>query len=153
MSGALIDMADTWAKAQVDRLSSIMVLMGTQSAQTAIEKFSGEPKKFQSWVKSIEKYILVVNGDAEVRKPFHFSQQRVHEVTARKADKQYSCYKCGEAGHTLAFCPNRGNQNNRGRCWLCGQVGHRQSECPRNARSENKECGRPSRQSNGQALA
>ena len=331
MSGALIDMADTWAKAQVDRLSSIMVLMGTQSAQTAIEKFSGEPKKFQSWVKSIEKYILVVNGDAESKKTFALQsaegpvseflvryyhsnpdctwnqtyeqlksrfgdivdaqhalqllrntrqkpgetiqvfaerlicmaaqawpgqnltsplidaqlidcfidgltdggiarrvmrensatlahavqtavfeqnltrkfelrnrsvpklklttkgefrkeepmeidsfqgqcfkcgrrghraiecqpkllRKRVHEVTARKADKQYSCYKCGETGHILAFCPNRGYQN-KDRCWLCGQVGHRQSECPRNARSENKECGRPSRQSNGQALA
>ena len=63
-------MVDTRAKAQVDRLSSIMLLMGTQSAQTTIEKFSGEPKKFRSWVRSTEKYILVVNGNAESKKTF-----------------------------------------------------------------------------------
>ena len=63
-------MAETRAQAQVDRLTSIMLLMGTQSAQTAIEKFSGEPKKFLSWIKSIEKYLLVVNGDAENKKTF-----------------------------------------------------------------------------------
>ena len=63
-------MADALAQAQVDRLSSIMLLMGTQSAQAAIEKFLGDPKKFQSWIKSIEKYILVVHGDTNSKKTF-----------------------------------------------------------------------------------
>lgn len=62
-------MADL-AQTQVDRLSSIMLLLGTQNAQQTIEKYAGEPKKFQHWIKSIEKYVLLIHGDAESKKGF-----------------------------------------------------------------------------------
>ena len=55
---------------QLDRLGTVVQLMGAQNAQTALEPYRGDPKKFNSWVKSIEKYLLVINGDKESMKTF-----------------------------------------------------------------------------------
>ena len=63
-------MAEVYAQTQIERLGNIALLIGTQCAQTSIEKFAGDPKKFQGWVKSIDKYVLVVGGDAEGKKKF-----------------------------------------------------------------------------------
>ncbi len=63
-------MAEAYAQTQVERLGNIALLLGTQCAQTSIEKFAGDPKKFQSWIKSIDKYILVVGSDAAGKKTF-----------------------------------------------------------------------------------
>jgi len=63
-------MAEALQQMQVERLSGIMVLLGTQNAQASIDKFSGDPRKFQSWIKSIDKYVMIVNGDADSKKTF-----------------------------------------------------------------------------------
>jgi len=55
---------------QLARLGTITNLLGTQSARSAIEKYSGEPHKFLSWIRSLEKYSLVVGTDKETLKGF-----------------------------------------------------------------------------------
>ena len=49
-------MAEAFAQTQVERLGNIALLLGTQCAQTSIEKIAGDPKKFQGWIKNIDKY-------------------------------------------------------------------------------------------------
>ena len=63
-------MAEAFAQTQVERLGNIALLLGTQCAQTSIEKFAGDPKKFQGWIKSIDKYVLVVGSDTAGKKTF-----------------------------------------------------------------------------------
>lgn len=49
---------------QLGQLRAISNLLGTQNAG-AIEKFSGDPKKFTGWIKGLEKYIMVIGADKE----------------------------------------------------------------------------------------
>lgn len=69
MNPAAVDLPN-YKKETVEKLSSIMVLLGTQNAQTSIEKFQGDPKRFQNWVKSIEKYTMLIGGNGDQKKRF-----------------------------------------------------------------------------------
>lgn len=51
-------------RGQLEQLQAITSLMGTQNTQH-IERFIGDPKKFQSWIKSIDKYLIVVGACRE----------------------------------------------------------------------------------------
>lgn len=57
-------------RGQLDRLGTMVQLMGTQNAHTAVERFTGDPKKFSAWIKSMDKYILIVGGDKDSMKTF-----------------------------------------------------------------------------------
>lgn len=51
----------------------------------------------------------------------------------RAGGKAITCFGCGEIGHVIADCPNKGGSSNReflGRCFLCNKQGHRVVECP-----------------------
>lgn len=48
------------SKGQLEQLTAVTHLLGTQNAQTSLMKYGGEPKKFQEWVRSLEKYTILV---------------------------------------------------------------------------------------------
>ena len=52
-------------RGQLEQLSAVTHLLGTQSAQTSLTKYSGDPKKFLDWIKSLEKYSLLVGNSPE----------------------------------------------------------------------------------------
>ena len=45
---------------QLDQFSTISHLLGTQNAQATLMRYGGDPKKFQEWIRSLEKYQLLV---------------------------------------------------------------------------------------------
>ena len=47
-------------RGQLQQLNTIGHLLGTQNAQASLTKYSGDPKKFQDWIRSLEKYQLLV---------------------------------------------------------------------------------------------
>ena len=55
---------------QLARLGTITDLLGTQSAGSAIKNYAGEPHKFLSWIRSLEKYSVVVGAGKEGMKSF-----------------------------------------------------------------------------------
>ena len=83
----------TIQKGQLDRLGVMVRLMGAQNASAAVEKFSGDPKKFSSWVKSIEKYLMVVGGDKESMKTFALqsSEGSVSDFLLRYYQEKTDC--------------------------------------------------------------
>lgn len=48
------------SQGQLAQLSNISHLLGRQSAQTSLFKFDGDPKRFQDWIRSLEKYVLLI---------------------------------------------------------------------------------------------
>ena len=53
------------SQGQLTQLNTISHLLGSQAAQSSLIKFNGDPKKFQDWVRSIEKYALLVNNSTD----------------------------------------------------------------------------------------
>ena len=53
------------SQGQLTQLSTISHLLGSQTAQSSLTKFNGDPKKFQDWVRSFEKYALLVNNSTD----------------------------------------------------------------------------------------
>ena len=50
------------SQGQLRQLSTISHLLGTQNAQASLIKYNGDPKKFQEWMRSLEKYALLVGA-------------------------------------------------------------------------------------------
>ena len=46
-------------------IGTLATNVGAQGVGTKIEVYSGEPKGFREWIKSIEKYALLTNTDGE----------------------------------------------------------------------------------------
>ena len=47
---------------QLDQLAKVPHLLRTQNAQTAIVKYNGEPTVFREWIRSLEKYSLLIGS-------------------------------------------------------------------------------------------
>ena len=59
------------SQGQLKQLSAISHLLGTQNAQTSVIRYGGDPKKFQQWIRSLEKHTLLTSvGDDEGVKAF-----------------------------------------------------------------------------------
>ena len=53
------------SQGQLTQLSTISHLLGSQAAQSSLAKFNGDPKQFQNWIRSTDKYALLVNNSTD----------------------------------------------------------------------------------------
>ncbi len=50
------------------QLSGIATILSAQKVDSAVTKFNGEPRKFKTWVKDIEKHRIILNGATDSAK-------------------------------------------------------------------------------------
>lgn len=60
----------TIGKGQLSQLTTVSNLISTQNAQTSLLRYGGDPKKFQDWIRSLDKYVLLTGegGDSPYKK-------------------------------------------------------------------------------------
>lgn len=104
------------------------------------------PKDIQAIVKAIADMIKHVAEEEHLA----LIQAAVHTAIANAM----ACFKCGQAGHVVANCPQLGDpptaptsrQNRpRGPCWACGKTGHFARTCRSKTKGNGKGRGHPGR--------
>lgn len=54
-------------------LSNVSQALTAQGISTTVSKFNGTPKKYREWIKTIEKYVILVNAPGDRKKIIRLS--------------------------------------------------------------------------------
>ena len=57
-------------------MSKLSIVISAQGISQLVDVFEGDPTKFKDWMKSIEKYILLVGGDDDQTKRLAYQTSR-----------------------------------------------------------------------------
>ena len=82
------------SQGQLRQLSMISHLLGTQNAQTSLNRYGGDPKKFQQWVRSLEKHALlagVSDGEGMKALALQSSEGPVSDFLVRYLKNETTC--------------------------------------------------------------
>ena len=58
------------SQGQLEQLTTVNRLLGSQNAQSSIIRYDGNPKQFREWTRSLEKYSLLIGANPESLKQY-----------------------------------------------------------------------------------
>lgn len=94
--------------------------------------------KIETKIYKLKKALQKKGISGEEIKDIIRKKRREEELKMRKEEK-HLCFKCRQPGHSMANCPQAGEQDSSDICYFCGSAEHRLFECLKWKQSGKKE--------------